>query len=116
MPTSVGLWPLSEPLDEVVWQAWVEKGHAQDRRGSAARVKTVKWVTLAGLVSAAALWPHLAPYGNVARFIVAAGAIVLIFHAFHARRYVFAAVFGALALLYNPVGPCSVFRPPGSEL
>ena len=75
MPTSVGLWPLSEPLDEVVWQAWVEKGHVQDRRGSAARVKTVKWVTLAGLVSAAALWPHLAPHGNVVRFIVAAGAI-----------------------------------------
>ena len=37
------------------------------------------------------------------RFIVAAGAIVVMFQAFHARHYAFAAVFGALALLYNPV-------------
>jgi hypothetical protein len=36
---------------------------------------------------------------------VSAGAIVAAFHAFHARNYAFATVFGALALLYNPVLP-----------
>ena len=52
---------------------------------------------------------HLTPYEVVVRFIVAGGAIVVMFHAFHARDYAFAAVFGALALLYNPVAPVFSF-------
>jgi hypothetical protein len=43
-----------------------------------------------------------------AEFVVAAGAIVLMFHAIHFGHYASAAVFGTLALLYNPVAP--VFR------
>lgn len=73
------------------------------------RAKAVKWVSIAALLAAAGLWFYLAPYDVVVRFIVAGGAIFLTFHAFHARHYAFAAVFGALALLYNPVAPVFSF-------
>ena len=117
MSTSVALqgsrkaWepPRAKPLDEGVWQAWLEKGRAQDRRSNAARLKAVKWVSAAALLAATGLWSHLAPYELVVRFIVAASAIVVMLQAFHARHYAFAAVFGALALLYNPVAPVFSF-------
>ena len=117
MSTSVGLQellevrepPPSKRLDEAVWQAWLEKGRAQDRRGSAARLRAVKWVSLAGLLVVAGLWSHLAPYDVVARFVVAVGAIVVMLHAIHAGHYASAAVFGVLALLYNPVAPMFSF-------
>ena len=117
MSTSAGLrelrevWepPLSKPLDEAVWQAWVEKGRAQERRSSAARLKAVKWVSLAGLLAVAGLWSHLAPYDVVVRFVVAAGAIVVMLHAIHGGHYAFAALFAALALLYNPLAPVFSF-------
>lgn len=111
MSTSVGLQelrevrepPLSKPLDEAVWQAWIAKGRAHDRRSRAARVKAVKWVSVAALLVAAGPWSHLATYDVVVRFVVAAGAIVVMLNLFHSKRYAFAAVFGALALLYNPL-------------
>ncbi len=101
--------PLSKPLDEGVWQAWLAKGRAQDRRGSAARLKAVNWVSIAGLLAAAGLGSQLTPYEVVVRCIVAAGAIVVMSQAFHARHYAFGAVLGALALVYNPVAPVFSF-------
>jgi len=101
--------PLWKPLDEQVWQAWVEKGRARDRRNSAARLVAVKWVSLAGLVVVAGLWSHLTPYDVVARFIVAAGAIIVMSHSIHVGQYALAAVFAAIALLYNPVAPVFSF-------
>jgi len=59
-----------------VWHAWLTKGRAQDRRSGAGRLKAVKWVTIAGLLAAAALWTQFIPHE---------------------------AVSGALALLCNPV-------------
>ena len=101
--------PAARPLDEAVWQAWVAKGHAQDRRSSAARIKAVKWASIAALLAAAGLWSHLAPFEVVVRFLVTAGAMVVMFQAFQARHYAVAAVFGALALFYNPVAPAITF-------
>jgi hypothetical protein len=69
----------------------------------------VKWVSIAVLLAAAALWSYLASFEIVVRFIVAAGAAVEMFEAFRARRYAVAAVFGGLALLYNPVAPLFSF-------
>jgi hypothetical protein len=46
----------SAPLDEAVWQAWVAKGRAQERRSDAAGSKAVKWASIAGLLVAAGLW------------------------------------------------------------
>ena len=106
---SRGQWvpPVAKPLDEAVWQAWVAKGRAADRRSSAARMKAVKWVSIVALLIAAGL--HLGQYEVIVRFVVAVGAIVMMFQAFHARHYAFAAVFGALVLLYNPVAPVFSF-------
>lgn len=101
--------PSWKPLDEAVWQAWVAKGRAQERRDSAALVKAVKWVAIVGLFAAAGLWSQIAPYELVFKFIVSAGAIVVMFQAFRTRHYAFAAVFAALVLLYNPVAPLFSF-------
>jgi hypothetical protein len=101
--------PAARPLDEAVWQAWVAKGRAQDRRSGAARIKAVKWDSIAGLLAAAGLWSHLGPFEVVVRFLVTASAMVVMFQAFQARYYAVAAVFGALALLYNPVAPAFSF-------
>jgi hypothetical protein len=101
--------PSPKPLDEALWHAWVAKGRAQDRRSKAARVRVVKWVSIAGLLGVAGLWSHFTPYQVVARFIVAAGAIVVMLQAFNARQYVVATVFGALAVLYNPLAPVFSF-------
>lgn len=95
--------PPATKLDEAVWHAWLAKGHARDRRGSARRIGAVKWASLAALLAAAGLWSHLAPFETAIRFLVTAGAMVVMFQAFQARHYGVVAVFGALALLYNPV-------------
>jgi len=69
----------------------------------------VKWASVAGLLAAAGLWSHLGPFEVVVRFLVTASAMVVMFQAFPARYYAVAAVFGALALLYNPVAPAFSF-------
>ena len=101
--------PAARPLDEAVWQAWVAKGRAQDQRSSAARTKAMKWASAAGLLAAAGLWSHLGPFEFVIRFLVSASAIVVMFQFLQARYYAVAAVFGALALFYNPVAPLFSF-------
>jgi hypothetical protein len=101
--------PLATPLDESVWQARVLKGRAQDERSHATSMKAVTWTSLVTLLLVAAgSWSSIWPYDLVARFLLTAGGLVLMFQALHTRHYAFAAVFGALALLYNPVAP--VFR------
>lgn len=113
MSTTVGLkevekrWeaPLATPLDEAVWKAWAAKGRAEERRGNEVRVASVRWISIATLVATAGLWSQVGPYGMELRFVVFAGAIVVTSQAFRLRHFAFAAVFGALALLYNPVAP-----------
>ena len=85
------------------------KGRAREQRSNAARVKAATWVSIGGLLAIAGLWSHLTPYEVIVRFIVAATAMVVMFQAFHARHYAVAAVFGGLALLYNPVLPTFSF-------
>jgi hypothetical protein len=91
-----------------VWQAWVAKGRAQDRRSSEVRIRAGKWVSIAALLAAELLGSHLAPFDILVRSIVTGGALVILLQAFQTRRYVCAVIFGALALLYNPVA--LVFR------
>jgi hypothetical protein len=97
--------PLSTPLDETAWQTWVTNGRARERRGSAVRVNATKWISIVALLAASGPWLHFGPYEALVRFIVAAASIILMVQAFRTKRYVFAAAFGALALLYNPVAP-----------
>jgi hypothetical protein len=117
MSTSVGFQELVEiralppptQLDEAVWQAWLDEGRAREKCNSAARLTAVKWASLAALLVVAGLWSRLAPYDVVARFILSAGAIVVMFHAIHAQQYVLAVMFAAVAVLYNPVAPVFSF-------
>ena len=108
-PQEAWLPPPAKPLDEAVWQAWVLKGREQDRRSNAARMIAVKWLSIAALLAATRLWSHLTPYDALVRFILSAGAMVVMFRALHTRHFAAAAVFGALALLYNPVAPAFSF-------
>ena len=101
--------PNAKPLDQAVWQAWVEKGRARDQQSSDARIKAVKWVSIAGLLAAELLGSHLGELDVLVRSIVTGGAMVVLVQALHARRYACAALFGALALLYNPVAPVFSF-------
>lgn len=64
------------PLNEAVWQAWVADGRARDRENSLFQVKTVKWASIAGLLTAAGLWANIAPYELVVRLLVAAAAMI----------------------------------------
>ena len=111
MSTLVGLqesrvqWerPIPKPLDEVMWQTWIAKGRERDRRSRVARGEAVKWLSITTLLVAAGLWTQAAPYDIVVRFIVASGAIIIMFQQLQSRHYAFAAVFAALVLLYNPL-------------
>lgn len=106
-PESRAIWnpPEAKPLDEAVWRAWLANGRALDARSTHARLEAIKMIMIAGLLAAAALWPYLSPYEIAVRFIVTGAAIFVMLHAILARRYAFAAAFGALAVLYNPVVP-----------
>jgi len=94
--------PAATPLDLAVWERWLAKGRSRDEAATAVRLRSVKCVSIAALL-AAGLWPHATPYEVVVRFLVSAGAIVVMVQAFKARFYVAVGIFGALALLYNPV-------------
>jgi hypothetical protein len=101
--------PPTAKTDAVAWQAWIGKSRARERRANARRVKAVKSISAAVLLATAALWSNLAQFDIVIRFVVGIGAMVVMFQAFHAGRYAVAALFGALALLYNPVAPAFSF-------
>jgi hypothetical protein len=97
--------PVTKPLDEAAWQAWLAKNRAQEQRRNAARVKAVKWVSAVTLLAAAGLGSDVAPYSVFVRFVVALGAIIVMFDALHSRHYAFTILFGTLAVLYNPLAP-----------
>jgi uncharacterized protein DUF6804 len=97
--------PPATPLDERAWQAWLTKGRLLEERSARVRLETVKLASIAGLLAGAGLWSYIEPYEIALRFGVAAAAIFVMFHALRSRRHIFAALFGALALLYNPVLP-----------
>ena len=96
-------------LDESLWRDWVATGRARERRNDAKRSKALTWLAIAGLIAGAAAWSLLAPYDLVVRFIVATAAVVGVVQATQAKRYVLAAVFAMLALLYNPIAPAFSF-------
>lgn len=102
--------PISKPLDQTVWQAWLNKCRLQERQHTARRIKAVKWACIGVLMLAAVLsqyvfTSYVSTYETVVRFAIAIGATVLIFESVRARQYVFTAVFAGIALLFNPVFP-----------
>src|SRR5581483_513728 len=90
-------------FDEAAWQAWLTKGRLQHERSARTRLEALKIVSILGLLAAAAFWPYVAPYEVALRFAVALAAVSLLLHAARSRRYVLAGLFGAIAVLFNPV-------------
>jgi hypothetical protein len=101
----------SRTVGEAVWQAWLRKGGASEERTHGKRVKALAWLSLGGigLAACAGFFTALAPYEVEIRFVVAGGAVAMMAHTLHRRRYATSFVFGALALLYNPVAPLFSF-------
>ena len=92
------------PLDQAEWQAWAVEC-PPERWGRSAAIKAVKWATIIGLLILGGLWSRVTPFEVAARFIVAAGAIIVMAQSLLAGRYAVVAVSGALILLYNPLAP-----------
>jgi hypothetical protein len=94
-----------DATNDTEWRAWRAKNRAEEVRGAARRMTILKWVSMALLFGSALLSTPLAPYQRGISFAVALAAITLMIGAYQARRYVFAAVFAAMVLLYNPLFP-----------
>jgi len=92
-------------LDEARWEAWAAKGRAEELQLSTNALKVAKWIAVAGLLAAVGIWSHLASLEVVVRFLVTAGTMGVMFESFRSRHYAVAVLFGALAVLYNPVAP-----------
>ena len=109
MTPNVSVAPETKPLNEQVWRAWVAKGRVADERGREFRLKALKIVVIAGLLSAAMLWAQAVSFEVVVRFMVGAGAIAVMIQSLRTGRYAFAAVFAALVVLFNPIAPVFEF-------
>lgn len=113
MEVSRTIKPFSPPafaeVKESVWQAWVAKARAEDRRGADARVRLTRWLAIAAVLAAGAFWSNLAPYEVVVRFIVSFAAIVALGRTIRSKNYPAAVLFAALAVLYNPIFPVFAF-------
>jgi len=103
-PQEVRELPMLNLLDEAEWQAWVAEQPAA-RLGWSAVIKAVKWASIIALLVLGGLWSRVTTFEVVARFAVAAGAIVVMAQSLMARRYAGVAVAAAIALLYNPLAP-----------
>jgi hypothetical protein len=77
----------------------------EDWRANSTLRKAVKWASIVGLLALAGLWSRVTPFEVLVRFLVGAGAILVMARAILAMRYAVAAVAGAFALLYNPMAP-----------
>jgi len=97
--------PAPAQANDAMWKAWVAKGRARERRNTARRVQAVKSTAIAVLLATAAFWTELAQYAVAIRFVVVVSAVVVMLQQFHANRYATAALFGVLALIYNPIAP-----------
>jgi hypothetical protein len=96
--------PTSSLLDDAEWQVWPVE-YSPKRRGRSVAVRIVKWASIIGLLVLGGLWSRVTTFEVMARFVVAAGAIVVMARSLMARRYAVVAVSGALAVLYNPLAP-----------
>ena len=71
----------------------------------------MKWVCIAALLLAAISWRSTTDYRLLLDFVVCMGAIVVAMQAVQETKYLWAAGFVGMALLFNPVVP--LLRPSG---
>jgi len=96
--------PTSRLLDETEGQEWAVEEPPTSRVISTL-IRAIRWIPIAGLLALGGLWSHVTAFEVVARFIVEAGAIVVMAQSLLARRWAALAVAAVLALLYNPLAP-----------
>jgi hypothetical protein len=101
--------PSVHPLDEAVWQVWKAKGREQDRRRGLDFNTVVRCGAITALLIVVGLGAQVAPHALLARLVVAASAVTLVVQAMQARQVLFAAAFGLIAALYNPMAPAFDF-------
>jgi len=92
-------------LDEVVWRTWEHRNRVQEMHAAAARITAVKYVCIATLLLTAALWAYAEPYHLLVLTLIGAGSLRLACRAIPERQHLFAIVFFAMVLLYNPIFP-----------
>ncbi len=92
-------------LDEAVWRTWEHRSRVQEMHAAATRITAVKYVCIGTLLLTAALWAYAGPYHLLVRALISAGALRVACRAISEWHYVFATVFFAMVLLYNPILP-----------
>jgi hypothetical protein len=101
--------PEMKPLDQAVWQAWLAKGRARDNRNRATLNASIRYFVTAVLLVAGGVWSSVAPYHVMVRFVVTAGAMFMMLQALRSANYGVAGLYGAVALVFNPVAPAFTF-------
>jgi membrane protein implicated in regulation of membrane protease activity len=69
----------------------------------------MKWVCIAALLLAV-IWRSSANYRVLLEFMVCAGAVLIVLRACRTGKYLWAAGFIAIAVLFNPVAPIALPR------
>lgn len=64
----------------------------------------MKWVSISVLLLAA-IWRSSPDHDLLLQFVVCAAAILVVWQAFRTTRYLWAAGFAAIAILFNPIQP-----------
>ena len=105
-----------KPLDEAVWNAWLNRNAAEDRRNHAFRMEAVRCGCISLLLLAVGLsFQHAFAYplwgAKVFQFALTLGAIAFAWQTISSRRYVLALAFASVAVLFEPLFPSSwLFR------
>jgi hypothetical protein len=73
--------------------------------------KIMKLVSIAALVLAAFFWRSSVNFQTVVQFVVCGAAAMVVIQAARARKYLWAAAFFAIGILFNPLAPVAL---PGS--
>jgi hypothetical protein len=104
-PVNLKSYPAATSANDTSWREWLARNRADEIRGAERHIIVIKWISIAVLLAVVALWAVVGPYQRALMFGIALGAFAVMVNAFHAHRYVLAAVFGAIVLLYNPLFP-----------
>lgn len=103
-------------LDEAVWNAWLDRNAAEDRRKHAFRMEAMRWGSIGLLLVVAGLsFQHAFVYPlaitKVVQFALTLSAIAFGWQASSSRWYALAVAFLIVAIVFNPFLPSSwLFR------
>jgi hypothetical protein len=97
------------PVDEARWQAWLAKGRDREVRSRLVANNVARWGSTTALLIGTALGVQLTPYDVVARFAITAGALAMMIQSLRENQFAFAASFGMIAGLFNPLAPVVSF-------